>query len=155
MKHYDYNEVIEYIEKKHGINTRDYANSHNHFPTWLKLMNEETPIYPISPNNIYKVKINDDLVKISKEEYDKRFKIIDDQYKRYNKWRETNPKPPYWDFWCWLVNNDFLGISNGCNATLNVKYWLDELDEDDWQREILQLIHDEYKKDEMDFWIEW
>jgi len=152
---YDYHEVIEYIEKKYNIKTRDYANRSNHFPNWLKLVNEPQPNYPICPSNTYKANINGEMVEITKENYDARYAIIHDQYKRYIIWCKNNPEPPYLDFWHWLIEQDFEDIHNGSSSTLNIKYWLDELCEDDWQREILQLIYNEFQEAEMEFWIEW
>lgn len=152
---YDYNEVVEFIEDKYNIKTRDYSASSNHFPNWLKLMNEKAPVYPISPNYVYQVMIDGEMVKITKEEYDARFDEIHKQFARYMEWCKANPEPPYHDFWHWLTDNDFQDINNGCKATLCVKYWLENLEEDDWKRKILQLIYDEFHEDEMEFWIEW
>lgn len=152
---YDYHEVIDYIEEKYNINTRDYANRHKHFLNWLKLMNEEPPNYPICPGSKYQVNINGEMVDITKEDYDARYKVIHEQYARFNEWCKSNPEPLYLDFWHWLIENDFEDIHNGSHTTLNIRYWLDKLDEDDWQREILQLICSEFKEDDMEFWVEW
>ena len=54
-----------------------------------------------------------------------------------------------------MLDDEFEIVRNGSHVNLSVKYWLDKLDEDDWQREILQLIYDEFKEDDIEFWVEW
>jgi len=95
------------------------------------------------------------MIEITKEDYDARFKEIHEQGKRYGEWLKDNPEPPYLDFWHWLLDEEFENVHNGSHVNLSVKYWLDKLDEDDWQREILQLIYDEFKEDDIEFWVEW
>lgn len=150
---WDYHEVIDYIEKKYNIDVRDYAKSHEHFPNWLKLVGENPPNYPICPNNIYQVNVNGVMTKITKEEYDIRFKEIHDQYKRFKNWCDKNPEPPYLDFWHWYIENH--EIHNGCYSNFNLKYYLNNSSTPEWIREITQLIYNEFQKEKMKFWIEW
>lgn len=152
---YNYSEIIDYIEEKYHIETRDYAGRHRYFRKWLELMNETPPNYPNKLHSTCKVKKNNQMVEITQEEYNVRYKEIHEQYARFTEWCKNNSEPPYLDFWHWLINNDFLDVENGSYATLNVKYWLDNLDESDWQREIIQLIYNEFRENEMEFLIEW
>jgi len=59
------------------------------------------------------------------------------------------------DFWHWLLDKCFDNVNNGSEHSIDIRYWLDHLEEDDWQREILQLIYNEFQENDMDFWIEW
>jgi len=75
---------------------------------------------------------------------EKKYKIKTRRYKNDNL-----------DFWHWLLDKCFDNVNNGSEHSIDIRYWLDHLDEDAWQREILQLIYDEFGEDDMEFWIEW
>lgn len=148
---YDFNEVMDYLEHKYNFDHRDYKNSHEHFGTWLNLKQEKKPTHPISLNGkMYLLE-----KEITKEEWDKIYKEIHEQYARYKNWCVENPEPPYLDFWHWLTDHDFSNVRNGCIEVLYIKYWLNKLSDSDWQKEILQYIYNEFQEDEMEFWIEW
>jgi len=153
---YDYHEVIEYIEDKYNIKTRGYGRDNvSHFDKWRELFGEDSPNCPHFDGDIPVVNINGEIVKITKEEYDKRFAVIHEQFKRYQKWELENPEIPYLDYWHWLLENDFSEISNGCERTLSV---IDIISEDyapKWVKDITQLIYDEFKEDYMNMSIEW
>lgn len=61
----------------------------------------------------------------------------------------------YRDFWHWYI--DCSDISNGCYSHFGLYSFLIDSTgyTPDWVKEILQLIYDEFKEDEMLFWIEW
>jgi hypothetical protein len=154
--YYDYHAVIDYIEDKYKIKTRDYHNSHNHFDTWLKIVGEEKPVYPTTPHMVRQVLIDGVQTEISEEEYTRRFKIIHDQYARYKAWEELNPCPPYLDFWHWLVEGPASEVHNGSYFYMNPRKLIKE-GHQDWICEILELINKEFAQDydNINFWVEW
>lgn len=155
---YDYHSVIEYIEKKYHIDTRDYASKFGkdgHFEKWLKIVGEEKPNYPNSPNGKYQVRKGNKMVEITKEEYDSRFVVIHEQYKRYQEWVKDNPEPPYLDFWHWLLDYDFCDVHNGSTEVLHVKELLSDDSNPEWVRQILAYIYCEYNEDTMMMIVEW
>lgn len=137
-KIYAYNEVITYIENKHGIKTRDYANSSSQFDEWCdskgygkKDSGGITRSNSIMFYDEYKEDIEKGLVK----------------------------ERPHLDFWHWVIDfND--SISNGSIGRI---YDLDTritgtVDTPEFVRKILTLIVGEgfaNEENEFEFWAEW
>lgn len=158
----DYHEVIDFIETKYEIQTRDYLNKfgeEDHFDMYQRIMNDPMPfgnnIYPdesgkhLGFKNEWTIYRNGKRIEATKEEYEADFKLIHEQYERYNKWCDENPenKPPeYLDYWHWMIEHQWTELHNGSE-----QYWfLSEILEDEetpaWVKEITQLVYNEFKE---------
>lgn len=69
-------------------------------------------------------------------------------------------------FWHWVVNDSMYEIYNGCFITICINpnhiedyYGIEDIeefkDEQDHAWKFLNLLYDEFKEDEMRFWVEW
>jgi len=120
---YNYAEVISFIEKKHNINTRDYAHSDIQFNEWCDSKGygqKDTAGQDRGASQIwfaeFQREITDGLV-----------------FER-----------PYQDFWHWLV--DAFSVSRGGVLALSNEDL--ELADEPWQSEILKLILEEFGEGE-------
>jgi hypothetical protein len=177
----NYSDIIDFIEEKYNIKTRDYAglfgskDKESHFNQYQRITEDKMPfgngIYPDSSGKNkqewvedgyegWTVFRNGQRIKATKEEYDDDYKLIHEQFQRYTEWSKTNPEPPYLDYWHWLLGKCFSDITNDSSAYFNVKEILEDDETPKWVKEITQLIYDEFK-DELDseggteVWISW
>ncbi len=166
--HYDYYEVIHYLEDKYKFNSRDYKESHNHFK---KYQDETKDVFPVEwyPDcsgkyqgfkNEWTIRRNGKIIEATKEQYDADFKLIHEHYQRYLLWEKENPSPEYCDFWHWFAEHNEIH-QNDCYAYLyiNNKEDFDCIEEDtpDWVIKILRLLQKEFPlnmEDGYRFWIE-
>ena len=174
----DYHEMIDFIEKKHNIRVRGYGINlyEDNFGKYQRVCNDPMPfgdgVYPdVSGNYMedweqeegyegWTITRNGEKIKATKEQYDADFKLIHEQYQRYQVWTIDNPEPPYLDYWHWILDNWGGEFSDGCVKWLGVLDILDGDNTPEWVLEITQLIHDEFKEylDEeggIDVLIEW
>lgn len=158
---YNYNEIINYIEKKYNINTREYGRDPNesHFEKYQRITGDKAIVSPIYHKDHYQIYRDRKYITSTKEKYDEDFKFIYDQYKRYQEWCKKNPEPPYLDYWHWLLENSFYSPQNGTKETIYVKEILDN-DNPEWVKQITQMIYDEFSEDlnddgSLNVWIEW
>jgi len=133
-KMYDYHEVINYIEKKYKIDTRDYAKSHTQFGEWCdsKGYGKTDPIGKNRGNyNIWFIeyqKETDDGVIIER---------------------------PYQDFWHWVIED--CDISNGSSMFMNYSRNMKDDKTPAFVKEILEMIRDEgfFEDDMFIAWVAW
>jgi hypothetical protein len=125
--YYDYDEIIDYIEKKYKIDVRDYANSVKHNIELTKKFVNETGI-----------KVNGDT------------KFTSPEYLKFLDWVKTNKfevDKPYLDFWHWLIDHFFNGAGTGSVEYLPVnKDVVKESypDAPDWVLEIFGYLEKEF-----------
>lgn len=127
-----FNEIVEYIEKKHDIKVRDYANKFEIENNHLERYNANVP---------------------KKLRIDGSTQFTSDAYQRFEKWLEDNNLPshqkneiPYLDYWHYLVGNVFNGeIHNGEKRYWDLQKILKDKDAPVWVKEITQKIRDEFK----------
>jgi hypothetical protein len=177
----DYHDVIHFVEDKYKIETRDYANLFGkngkvgHFGKYQEITGDKMPFgngaYPDVSGKYqanwqepgyegWTVIRNGKKVKATKDEYDADFKLIHDQFKRYQEWSKDNKEPPYLDYWHWLLDHCFYEVSNPSSQYMNITEILKDKKTPSWVKEITQLIYDEFK-DELDkdggleVWISW
>lgn len=146
---YDFFDVLDYIHKKYKINTFDYLNVKGHMDKW------KTYFFQSKKENF--------TFKEIETLYQKWFTTVRKYYdsetlevnELYEQWLSENPKPEKLNFWQWLLENDFLGISNESINSIDISGWLNKLPQTDWRYKIFKLIYDEFKQDVMYFWVEW
>ena len=84
------------IIKKPIVIPEDWLENEDHFHYYQRTQNDPQPFdgkYPDSPGGKYRVYRDGKMVETTKEEYDADFKLIHDQYARYQKWKNENPDP--------------------------------------------------------------
>ncbi len=67
-------------------------------------------------------------------------------------------KKPYLDFWHWQLEHDANSISNGSFFYLSISEYLEEDDEEYcpfWVKEIIQIIYNEFKEEDMYCRVAW
>lgn len=147
----DYNDIMHYIDNKYDIQNRDYKHKKdiNHYEKYQKEMDDPIPfgngVYPDTLEGTFKVYRNGEMISASKDEYESDFKLIHDQYKRYQGWCKFNPEPDNLDYWHWLLNNQFEEVDNGCTKHWNILEIINEKETPEWARTITQLVYDEFK----------
>ena len=158
----DYNEIIDFIEDKYKIQTRDYSylvGEEAHFDKYIREENDPMPfgkgVYP-DVSGIPKVlgkydgwTVTRDGIKrnSTKKEYDEDFKLIHEQYKRYQLWSETNPEPPYLDYWHWMYENHWPEVRSGSIEWYPILDIIENSETPEWVSEITQLVYDEFEDD--------
>ena len=166
-----YHEMIDYIEQKYKIDTRDYlstyvegkkiSSSMEHFLKFQKEENDPQPYengkLPGMVNGKFFIYKNGEKVFCKKEEYLNENKKIVHHYERYNKWLIDNPKPEYQDFWHWIIDNT--GASMGRDAFLPIVEWIEDENTPSWVKQISTYIkqefESEFKYDGLNVWIEY
>lgn len=151
---YHYNDIIDYIERKYNIDTRDYYNRYKNFPIVTKDVCERL--------GVNSEDLEEDLSKAEKDDLEVKRKL--DARRKVNECRAQimDAKYPYCDFWhqyCDKIsgNGSWLYLTFDC---------LFDNEEDSgeevpkWQKEILQLIYNEFKEELEDneylkVWVEW
>lgn len=136
-KMHDYHKVIEYIENKYNIQTRDYANGHSQFDEWC------------DSKGYGKV-----------DKYGDKRSSSTFWYADYQKDIESGLliERPYLDFWHWITETDD-SISNGSVGHIYDidEYTSNKIETPEFVREILSLIRDEgfVEENEFEFWVDW
>lgn len=159
----EYNRMVDVVEEKYGVDIRDYAGTFGsvksgdagHFDIYCRVANDPMPfgdgVYPdvsgLNHGFAEKWTVTRDGVfrAATEEEYDADFKLIHEQYERYNKWVVDNPSPPYLDYWHWAIENAFMEVSNGCDREWCMQEIVEDESNPDWVRNITQLFINEYK----------
>ena len=140
VTHWDYHQVIHYIEQKYKINVRDYANSDCHFNTWCDIHG---------------------LPQWDEKGRDRGSSQI--FFTQYNHAPDGHAaRPPYQDFW--HIYAEYID-GNGSYLYLSFEplYPTGDPDDDeypdypDWAKEILTLIRDEFSPEgkDMKCWVAW
>jgi hypothetical protein len=158
----DYQDVINFIEEKYNIDTRDYEglfgsqDKESHFNKYQRITGDKMPVgYPdysgdkSAPDKGIRIWRNGKKVSGTKEEYDADFVLIHAQYQRYLKWCETNPenKPPeYLDYWHWMIENQFHDVENPCERYWSLQDILEDEESPDWVKDITQKVRDEFSE---------
>lgn len=140
---YDWVNMIKTIESKHSIDITDFKDSFNHFTKWLKFTGEAPPNYPSCPNNELYVYEDGTKIELTREEYDSRYKVIHEQYQRYEKWTKENPRPPYSQFYSWYAEKYLEEIKEHIPFSLNIQ---DDGNNPDWINELLKIMRDEFEE---------
>lgn len=159
----DFNEMIDYVEQKHSIRVCDYLglfgtkDKESHFDEYCRVTGDAQPNDGFYPDcSLPKGKFltggltvvrNGVRRAASQEEHDADFKLIHEQYCRYQKWSKTNPEPEYLNYWHWLIENHFYNVHNPCEERWCLKDILDDEDTPDWVKEITQLVYDAFVDD--------
>ena len=172
----DYYDIIEYIEDKHKIKTRDFLglfgnnSNESHFAKYQRETGDKMPFgagqYPDSSGkhlgfkNEWTIIRNGERIEATKKQYDADFKLIHEQYKRYTNWLKDNPEPEYLNYWHWLLDNCFSEIHNGSIGYWNITDIIKNKNTPDWVKDITQLVYDDFKDDldsdgVLEVWIEW
>jgi hypothetical protein len=167
IEYYDYHECRDYLQEKYGYNERDYAGRHkkkeelDHFRLYQKLTGDIQPFdghYPDCSGKGGGKTIWRDGKKIpaTEEQYRADFDLIHAQYRRYQDWtleHPETPKPPYQDFWHFVVEQTEL--SNGSMFTMSDD-WLEYAE--GWQKTILEYYLSEFgegEEREIQFQVNW
>lgn len=150
----NYNDMIDYIEKKYKIDTRDYAGSHKP-ETRDRCLREACKQVGAD----YEI-VNEDLTKADEKNpgVEKKLEIRRKIYDIYDKLL-----PPYQDFWH-LYSLSISG--NGSEMYIGFEeleddheYYPGEEPYPEWAKEILRLIKKEFgkyiKDNELWCWVEW
>lgn len=88
-----YDESLSKLKKKPEY-PADWVEGEKHFDRYQRLTGDKMPFdghYPDSPGKKYRVYRDGKMVYTTKEEYDADFKLIHEQYARYQEWTKTNP----------------------------------------------------------------
>jgi hypothetical protein len=148
--YWDFHDVMEYLEKLHKKNFRDYAGKYSKeadienkqaLDAWLLANGYADKAHVLDKQN-------------NGVDWPVRSKEMKLRIEINTKYRESNPKErPYQDFWHFLV--DRCDIKNGCWIHLP-EDWEDDSSIEDWQKEILKYFQDFlgddfYKR----MWVEW
>lgn len=92
-------------------------------------------------------------------DYDEVIRYLEKKYafssRDYKKKFSENMENEYCDFWHWLLDNDFVDMSNPSMQSLYVTKHLEKKDNPDWVKKILQYFYDEFGEDEMGFKVSW
>lgn len=152
--YFDYNDCVDYIEAKHGIQTRDYGGL---FTTYaaksaairLRVYAELGVERGFSPKAVEDIRQKGyESMSLGAADFFREARTRSDAAEA----AELSPAPPYLDFWHWL--GETYEISNGGNLTLS----REELaDAEDWVKAIGTLFFDEFAPDadEIDFLTAW
>ena len=143
IKYVDYFEMVEKLEKKYNINTRDFAKrsifTHESFIKYEKWLNDV--------HNTSQEKLREKLGPVNK---------------LYSKYRMPDEfkigEPPYQDFWHWLLEYQLDNFEKGKPILLN---WQDCLEcaygiqAEPWVIEIIRLFVTEYGDNDYTVIIDW
>jgi len=91
-----YSDVLKKI-KKPVTYPSDWVKGEKHFEYYQRITGDKMPFgngnYPDSPGGKYRSYVDGKKIEVSKEQYDADFKLIHEQYARYQEWVKTNPDP--------------------------------------------------------------
>ena len=133
---YKYGEVIDFIEKKYEIDTRDYRKSHNQFGEWCDAKGygmKDPEGKDRHSSQIWYAEYTSDIA-------NGRF-----------------TERPYEDFWHWVIDMDD-EISNGSVGTIyDVSEHINSDGNPQFVKDILKMLVDEgyIENDCFTFWVEW
>ena len=122
LRHLDWRQCTDYIERKYNIDTSDYAHSNTAFGDWCKSIGEKPrPLPPRCAANV--------------------MKAHQEQYARFNKAIAdgTFKDRPYQNFWHWLI--DVIDPSKGAPFML---YGCLALEAEPWQKKVLSIYRKEF-----------
>lgn len=122
-----YREIIDYIEKKHSIDVRDYNRTIDYRNNWVDKRAKELG---------YDMTLEENREKLWEE---------------YINSREGENEPKQLDFWYWLLDNIFSdewdnGVYDGCYKEFNINEFIKKAKDrnDNWVIEILTKIKEEF-----------
>ncbi len=153
IEHWDYHDIIDYIEQKYNIKTRDYAGRFDYKRHWAG----DYPTTFWAKKHGYDHTVLNGNFPMDSEEMRLRIKI-NEEYRKAPDGEAAEPE--YQDFWH-LYRDQIAG--NGSYLWIG----FEPLDEEynpnnkysypEWAKEILKLIKDEFSPDgeDMKCWIEW
>ena len=135
---YDYNELIDFIEKKHNIDTRDYARGFSSSVDIIKKYNEMMGRTIITNSTQFST----------------------DEYRAFKQWREEQgwKEKPYLDFWHWFLEQHGTLIAQVQTLGKIPSLKLLDFHEHripDWVREILTLIEADFLEEGEDDILVW
>ena len=130
---HDYSECNDYIEKKYGINTRDYAGLFG--PEYDKRTKQACQDVGVD----YADLVEDLAGKDNKDPEVQR--KLENRKKVYARQKEI--EPPYQDFWHWII--DACGVENGGTIVLG-EDMIEEDEKELWYAKILNLFLKEFGK---------
>lgn len=132
-KCYDFDECIEFLEKNHNVDFRDWAKSEKHYVSWCK----SKGYGQIDPKgkSMYASTV-----------WFAKYKKDPNGYKK---------RPPVQDFWR-AVLLSLYDIQNGKITTINYLKDKPKLKEQ-WQHDAFKMIHDEFSDNDgkINFYISW
>lgn len=88
-----YDDALSVIKKKPEY-PEDWIEGEDHFKRYQRITGDVQPFdgrYPTENKNKYRVYRDGKMVDATKEEYDADYKLIHEQYARYQEWKKTNP----------------------------------------------------------------
>jgi hypothetical protein len=139
----DYHEMINYIEKKHNIDVRDYAGRDNRRKEHQKITGISVYESPQHYGGNYYAWIDGNHKKVDKKTHDEQWEIHKKNNKAFAEWDKEQGVLPYLDFWHWMTDKHFYEVHNGQTTSLNPSIILKE-DNPEWVQEIAQMIQDDF-----------
>jgi hypothetical protein len=145
----DYLEMVDFINKKYGIDTRDYADKKGREKEWTESTGINLYAAPQSYDGKHYAWIGgkEPRVKVTKKVYDEEFQVYYANCKAYSDWNKEQGELPYLDYWHWLTDKCFYEVRNGSSSWFPIVDILENKDNPEWVLEITQLFHDEFKDD--------
>jgi len=148
---YDYFEVMDYIDEKYNIDSRNYGNTR-----LLRKFRQQKGFKKLQKPRISWEDYGD---AIEKRAYEENVHVYQQEMKKqqeaFNLWKEENEigREEYLDFWHWLIDEFDEGIYSGSIIQFPVKEYLEHQETPTFVKEILQLLYAEYQEEIMDFYI--
>jgi hypothetical protein len=91
-----YDDSLKIIKKK-ATYPEDWIEGEKHFEYYQRITGDKMPFgngnYPDAPGGKFRSYVDGKKVEVSKEQYDADFKLIHEQYARYQEWTKENPDP--------------------------------------------------------------
>jgi len=122
LMYYDYSEIVEYIEEKYSIKTRDYAGLWKHSGDWHRKRGHVGKLDPEGKNLG------------SSQIWFKEYKEAPDG---------KAIEPPYEDFWHWMID-EYEPTRDGFIEFFPGRHLVNGDDLPDFVREILTMFKDEF-----------
>lgn len=141
----DYNDMVDHVEEKYKIDTRDYAG-------WSAAGQQELEAYDVWLKEVHNT---------NQQELRERLGHSHELYATTYALpvHLKVPRPEYQDFWHWMLDEVFYGDpQRGKPQALNWHQVLTDAEEDDapeWVKEILRLFVAEFGDEEYTVVIDW
>jgi hypothetical protein len=128
--YYSYSDMVRQIEKKHGVDIRDYAGKHRRSP------DEDYPTIAWAKKHGYDHTVLEGNLESDSPEMKLRIQINEEYEKAPD---GEAAETTYQDFWHYAISDIFYDVSNGCVRYFNPWDAKNEASEE-WQKEILQMF---------------
>jgi len=139
----DYHEMIDYIEKKHDIDVRDYAGREKRMAEHEAITGMNVYQTPQNYGGKYYAWIDGKHKTVDKKTYKEQHKLHVENSNAFAEWNKGQGELPYLDFWHWMIEKHFYEVHNGSTTSMNPSIILSE-DNPEWVQEIAQMIQDDF-----------